>query len=165
MKILIAYSSKTGTAKKCAELLSTELKNHNVSVVDLSNNAPDPSDFDISVIGGSIRMGKLDKRTKAYISENKEKLMQETAFYFICNGFHDETETYFKKNFSREILSAAQFYDSFGGEMRIADQKGLDKLILKMVISANEEEDDFVFPTILTEAIGRFAQKIKEITK
>ena len=61
MKILIAYASKSGTARAAAELLATHLKNHEVTVTDLEKNDPVLGDFDYIVLGGPIRMGKAHK--------------------------------------------------------------------------------------------------------
>ena len=46
MKILIAYASKSGTAKEAAELLAADLQNHTVTVADIEKTDPVPGDFD-----------------------------------------------------------------------------------------------------------------------
>lgn len=164
MKILIAYSSKTGTTKTCASLLSKEFPRYEVVIADLSCENPVPEEFDICIIGGSIRMGKLDKRIYTYIQKNIDILSKMKTAYFICNAFNDECEKYFKKCFPTGAVDASCFCESFGGEMKIEKQKGIDKLLVKMILKANEDDDEFVLPSIFTESIGRFADKIKQIT-
>lgn len=163
MKILIAYSTKTGTTAECSRLLAKELPRFEVDVSDLSVSKPNTADYDLIVIGGSIRMGKLDKRTYAFLQENREKLLKKKSAYFICNGFNEESENYFKKCFPAELIENAVLHDTFGGELKLDKQKGFDKIVVKMLLKVNEENDEFTMPSILTEAICRFADKIKEM--
>ena len=61
MKILIAYSSKSGTVRECAEELSKKLSTNEVTLADLDTATPDVSGFDIVITGGYVRMGKVSK--------------------------------------------------------------------------------------------------------
>ncbi|MEE0969398.1 MAG: flavodoxin domain-containing protein [Clostridia bacterium] len=164
MKILIAYATKTGTTKECAMLLADEFHQHEVEIIDLSLSSPCISKYDIAIVGGSIRMGKLDKRVYNFLQENKSTLDKTKTAYFICNGLNEDNNVreYFKKCFPSGLIESAVIYDSFGGEFKVEKQKGLDKFIVKMILKANEENDEFEKPNILTEAIGRFADKIKD---
>ena len=60
MKIAIIYTTKGGTTRECAELLSKELKGHDVTVADMSE-APDLDMYDTVVIGFPIRAAKPAK--------------------------------------------------------------------------------------------------------
>ncbi len=167
MNILIAYATKSGTAKECASILAKSLDNHSVTVCDLDSVNPDISEFDFTVIGGNIRMGRLDRRAYNFISENLSELCSGKTGYFICNGFNDEDnggdnpDTYFKKCFPKGAIDSAVIYDSFGGELKPEKLKGFEKLLVKIILKSKEEDDSFAKPNILTEAIGRFADNIK----
>ena len=52
MKTLIAYASKTGTSKKCAELLGQALPDS--ELCDLTKEKRDPASFDAVVIAGVL---------------------------------------------------------------------------------------------------------------
>lgn len=162
MKILIAYSTKTGTTEICARMLANELARHNVEIVNLGIDCPNISEYDIVIIGGDIRIGKLNKISRSFIEKNKYELSMKKSAYFICNGFNDESDNYFKKAFPAGIIENSIFHDSFGGELKLEKQKGIDKLLVKIMLKANEENDEFAMPNILTESINRFADKIKE---
>ena len=70
MKILIAYSSVWGVSKSCAQMLADKLSDkHQVSLHSIEN-APSPKGFDVAVIGGSVRMGRLSRPLRAYLNEN-----------------------------------------------------------------------------------------------
>ena len=163
MKILIAYATKSGTTRICAEKLAQLLPQHNVTLIDLSENSDlCPTDFDFTVVGGPIRMGKLHKTTKKFIESNTFEPSKYA--FFICNGLNENTEEYFKKNFPSHLLDSALVYTSLGGELKPDNQNGFDRFLLKMFIESNRENEDFVMPTIYTEEIGRLADKIKKVT-
>ena len=71
MKILIAYASKNGVAKKCAEMLADFLPNTAESdIVDLTQNTPALDGYDAVVVGGSVRGAKFNKKIKAFFKNN-----------------------------------------------------------------------------------------------
>ena len=73
MKVLIVYATKGGASKEAAQMLADRLKSRaDVSLFDINDNPPAPDAFDVAVVGGSIRMGKLNKRLKKYIKSNKK---------------------------------------------------------------------------------------------
>ena len=73
MKVLIIYATKNGASREAAQMLTDALgKRVDVSLVDVNDTLPSPSDFDVAIVGGSIRMGKLNSKLKKYIKENKD---------------------------------------------------------------------------------------------
>ena len=161
MKILIAYASKTGTTETCAVELASCFDMHKVSLCDLAKEEPKIGEFDFVVVGGSIRMGKLDGRVTSFLRKNEDELASVGSAYFICNAFHEESEKYLKKNIPEKLLSSAVAAVSFGGEVRKNKQKGLSRIIVDMILTANDDNKDFIMPTVSGEAIGRFADRIK----
>ncbi len=163
MKILIAYATKSGTTRICAEKLAQLLPQHDVTVADLSKVSDlRPADFDFTVVGGPIRMGKLHKAAKKFIESNTFEPLRYA--FFICCGLDGNTQEYFKKNFPAPLLESSLAYTSLGGELKPDRQSAFDRFLLKAFIESNRENEDFVMPTIYTEEIGRLADKIKERT-
>lgn len=159
MKTLIVYSSKTGTTEKCAGILGQSLKE-----VTITNLATMPNQdihtYDVIIIGSPIRMGMIDKKVKKFISENFNILQNKKVCYFICCGFSENWKQYYEQNFPRELLDNAVTYDTFGGEIDLEKQKGIDKFIVKMV-SKSMDKDKTI--EILNENINKFIEKVKEI--
>ena len=68
MKILIIYATKNGVSKIAAERLSEQLSSSNeISLYDINDNPPAPNAFDVIVLGGSVRMTRINKKLKKYI--------------------------------------------------------------------------------------------------
>ena len=169
MKVLIVYASHGGVSKKCAEILRDNLESSfEVSLFDArTDTLPSPSDFDVAVVGGSIRMGALDKKLKKYIKENAQVLSDMPSAAFLCLGFINNFEEYRDIQFPKELVCSLGIH-CFGGELKPDKLKGLDKLIVKAVRSSLRSEDfenpyseRDTLPEILPETITRLADKIR----
>ena len=160
MKTLIIYASKTGTTESCAKKLALQLRN--AELFDLQSGDPDISEYDIIVIGGSIRAGMLHKAAKKYIKKNLELLKSKKLAFYVCSADTERSGEYFKANIPAELLTKAICSDSFGGEMDISKQKGLSKLIVKKALEESLKKG-VQPPCILPERINCFAEKLKTI--
>lgn len=168
MKILIAYSSKSGTTKECAEMLAQKLASNDVTLASLEDCSPDVTGFDIAIIGGYVRMGKLSKSVRNYITANETVLDATMHAFFLCCGLPESTEYYFEKAIPKKLLDSSISNTCFGGDLRVNKQKGFDKFVAKLVlneIKSNnadaERDEDMSVPAILPENISRFADEIR----
>jgi len=66
MKILIAYSSKTGNTRKVAEAIHAELPK--AELIDVKNS-PDPSSYDLIFLGCWIDKGTADAEAQKFIKK------------------------------------------------------------------------------------------------
>ena len=67
MRILIAYAGKHGTTKECVDRLQTALKYKDVFVVDLNRETPKVEDYDLCIVGASVRFGRLQKAARNFL--------------------------------------------------------------------------------------------------
>ena len=168
MKILIAYVTKTGTTKECAERLATHFEFHNVTLVNLEEQTPNLADFDAVVIGSNVRANKIHKKVKEFFAENRETLAKMRYALYICCCMSDQAEFYFKKNYDAALMDGALACLCFGGEMKMERQQGIDKLIMKIVLRVitnsrrSEDPDDAMeMPAVIPENIRRLADAMK----
>ena len=168
MKILIAYSSKSGTVRECAEALAKKLSTNEVTLADLDTDTPDITGFDIAIIGGYVRMGKVSKKMKKFVADNTAVLAETMHAFFLCCGLPESTDYYLEKTIPRELLNTSISNMCFGGDLRIQKQKGLDKIIAKMILSgikhnniAEDMNEEMAVPALLPENISRFADEIR----
>ncbi len=157
MKILIAYAGKSGTTEKCAKLLGQRLSG--VVLSDLSRETPDISNYDVIVVGGSIRMGQLHPKTKTFLERNITALKAKKTAYFICCGFAENAQQLFVANFPKDLLAGAIGYECFGGEMDLSRLQGIDKLVAKMVTKMTAGQDKAP-PKILEDRIQKLADEV-----
>jgi len=157
MKTLIVYAGKTGTTKECASILADKL--NNVTIMDLVKENPNISDYDLIIIGSSIRMGMMHSAVKKFIKDNKELLKTKEVAYFICCAFPENAEENFKRNLPNELLEKAIVCECFGGTMDLSKQKGFDRFVVNMISKSPEGKREI---KILDENIDRFVKKIND---
>jgi len=162
MKILIAYASKSGTCRAAATMLRDLLKSHTVTLFDLAEGFPDPAEFDYAVVGGPVRFGRAHKALRGFIKEKGEALASRPHTFFLCCAFPDAFDDYTVRTFPAPLLESADGTLYFGGEMKVENQKGLDKLFAKAVrASVRESEDaDTMLPGLLPEHIRLLADRL-----
>lgn len=164
MKLLIAYASKSGCAREMATMLAQQLPRHEVLLCDLSKEQPDPAAFAYAVVGGSIRMNKAHKALRAYLSKYGEALAKVPHTLFLCCAFAEQLEHYFSVAFPRALRDSAEQLVYFGGDLSLSRQRGLDKLLTRMIRNSilESEEEDAVLPTLLPEHVRTLADRLRK---
>jgi menaquinone-dependent protoporphyrinogen oxidase len=158
MKILIAYATKTGTTEKCAKILAERLGG--ADLFNLSNGKPDLSNYDIVIIGGSIRAGMLHKAAKKFVQQSSAQLLEKKVAFFVSSADVGRANEFLKANIPAELLEKSICGDSFGGEMTPESFKGLFGFVIKKMVESNQKKG-VQLPVIVPENIERFAAKVK----
>lgn len=138
MKTLIAYASKTGTAKQCAEALAGRIPGS--VLCDLTREQPNPEAYDTVILGGSVRMGQIHNDLKKYAQGAQQALKGKRLGLFITCGYDDLAQTIIQNNLPEALVSAAKVKMSFGGEMDLEKQKGFDRIICKMALKSIQKD-------------------------
>lgn len=170
MKILIIYSTKNGVAKKAAEYLSDELSSTNeISLCDISSAPPSPKDFDVVVLGGSIRMTRLNKKLKKYLKENLDVISNMPSAFFICCGIIRDFEDYKATELPKGITFSLGV-ECFGGELKPDKLHGFDKLVVRVMRQNILTQDsdlahssNLELPEFMPENISALAERIRRL--
>ena len=148
-------------------MLAQLLTSHTVTLADLAQATPVPGDFDYIVLGGPIRMGRAHKALRRYLSSFDGALCTVPHTLFLCCSIPHQFEHYMECTFSAALRRSADEMLYFGGELDPTKQKGIDKLIVRMIRSsieesANEDDDeDAVLPGLLPEHIRMLADRLR----
>lgn len=172
MKILIIYATKNGVSKKAAERLFDLLSQTNeISLYDINNAPPAPDAFDVIVLGGSVRMLKINKRLKKYLKEHIDVISNMPSAFFFCCGIIRDFEDYV----ATELPPKIQFslgVECFGGELKPDKVKGLDKIIVRAMRHSILTQDpdlrnssNLELPEFMPENIDALAERIKRLQK
>lgn len=155
--ILLAYASKSGTAREAAERLAALLSS--VELVDLSKEAPDLDAYDAVIIGSGIRMGALHKAAASFIEKNRDRLRDRKLAIYVTNSFSDSAMEFLEKAVPEDLRGHALWIGSVGGRLDMDSLKGFDKFVAKMVSRAVEEGqkvNDGIDDAALREIAARF---------
>ena len=174
MKLLIAYVSKTGSSRYCAELLAKELPdNVTTDIVDLENTAsmPDIAMYDAAVIGGPVRFGVFAKTVRKFLKNNVGKLSSIPCAVFFCCGISRNSDEY-SETITPRKLHASLGVHHFGGELKPEKASGMDKLFIKHLRSSIKSFDfedsdcaDVSLPELVPENVLLLAKSIKELCR
>lgn len=141
MNTLIVYSTKHGSAKKCAEILAKKF----TGKVDLCNlkcdSIPNLTEYDKVIVGGSIYAGTLTKDSKDFCTKNLDELKGKQLGFYICCMNKKEAGKQINNAFPKELLDLAWAKESFGGEFKFSEMNLMEKLITKVVSKALAKED------------------------
>ena len=165
MKLLIAYGTKSGCTKEMATLLATELARHEVTLADLATERPDPRQFDYVVLGTSIRMNRPIKSVRRYIARYEKELCAVPHTLFLCCAFPDQFEHYLSVAFTKALIASAEESLYFGGDLSLSRQRGMDKILTRMLrnsILEHEDEEDCLLPTLLPEHVRALADRLRK---
>lgn len=164
MKILIAYAGKSGTCARAAHELKALLPQFDVTVADLTESAPPPAGYDFVVLGGAVRFGKLHRAARGYAKKYRDVLQNTPHSLFLCCAYPDFLESYAGRGFPSGVQESAKDLLYFGGELNVAAQKGVDRLIARRMrtVITEDEDGDGILPGYLPEHVRLFAAKLQE---
>ncbi len=160
--ILIAYASKTGTTKKCAELLAEQLPGaHLLDLTHVDFSQETQQVYDMIIVGGSIRMNKLHAYAHHFLSENHDALLHTPFACFICNATIEGAPQELKQNIPSDLLKKAIFADTFGGDMDLKKHKYPEKFIAKIALNSLKKQG-ITPPSIQKARIEKAAQAVQK---
>ena len=160
MRTLIVYAGKTGTTRACAEELALRVKD--AVCCDLNRENPSPEGYDAVVLGGSVRMGLIHAKARAYVKRYAPVLAGKKLALFVCSCdiTKKRVQEYLAQAYPAALVKQAIFADSLGGELDMNKQKGLDRLVVKMI--QKSPDGGMSVPGIRQSRVEALAALLKE---
>lgn len=151
MKILIIYGTSEGQTRKIARFMEDILQdeNHKVVIADATEEPPNPSDFDATLIGGSIHMHKYQSSIYNYIMENINELNNKpSAFFSVCLAVasdideeHQEAHDIAEK-FLKQTGWKARAISHIAGALKYTQYDYFKRLIMRMIAKKQGGDTD-----------------------
>lgn len=140
MKTLIAYASKYGTTKRCAESIAARIAGE-VDVVDIKRkSAVSLADYDSVVVGGPIYAGKVMSAVPAFCDKHREALLERTVGLFVCCLYEGETAlTELDEAFPAWLNAHAAVRRAVGGAIDLARLGVVDRYLARKVAHLDED--------------------------
>lgn len=134
MNTLIIYMSNYGTTEKVAGTIS-ELLGYNVcTLVNLKEDTvPDLAAYKTIIIGGSVRMGKVQKKISEFCQDHLDELTQKNIGLYMCCMDRENEQKEFEDSFPAELIRHARATGIFGGELHFDKMNFIEKLMVKAV--------------------------------
>ncbi len=152
MKTAIIYISRHGTTKTVSQQIKDQLAG-SVELFDLNKSGIIRlSAYDRVILGGSIHMGQVHKKTKSFIEKNMEELMQkELGLFLCCMEQGDKAKEQYELAFPEKLREHAAANSLLGFEYLLEKMGFLEKIMVKKITGKNNS-----FSKIDEEAIREF---------
>lgn len=139
MKHAIIFSSKYGSAEKCAKLIKQKLEGTTQLINLKTDTIKDIQEYDSIIIGGAIYAGKIQKNLKKFVSNYENELSKKKlGIFLLCKEEGKEIEEYFNNNFLEGILKHASVKKHLGHEINLEKMNFLIKIMFKKFFKIKE---------------------------
>ncbi len=138
MKTLILYASTHGASAAAASFLTERLGA--CDVVDLkADGAPDMAPYDAVILGGSIRLGRMQSEVRRLADTRQPELCAKRLGLFICCMNDGETaQKQFENAFPESLRVAAFATGLFGGILDFSKMSALERTLVKKIAGVSE---------------------------
>jgi menaquinone-dependent protoporphyrinogen oxidase len=171
-RIGIIYPTVDGHTKKICKHLDGLLRQNQVKseLYAIETFNENLLDFDVLIIGASIRYGKHNKLVYNFIKEEKENLNKiRTAFFSVNlvarkeNKNRPDTNPYLIK-FIQEIKWKADILDVFAGKLDYKMYPFFDRLMIKLIMKITKGPTKSDVPIVYTDwqRVKEFSEKIQK---
>jgi len=156
MKTLIVYASRFGYIKDCTVMLKEKISGQ-VDAIDILKQQPTMiNKYDNILIGGSIKMGAIQKQITSFCVKNIEILLSKKIGIFIACAQIASKDIYIKESIPPRLVKHASDIKCFGGEYRNNKLNFFEKkmigLLEKFAEQSNSERPGPIFENITTFA-------------
>jgi menaquinone-dependent protoporphyrinogen IX oxidase len=138
VQILIAYQSKYGSTREYAQWIQHDLGGDIVNIE--KENIPDLAGYDIIVIGGYVRAGKIV--VSSFLQENWKVIKGKALVLFTTSGtppHHPKIRTFYEKSLPDEIRQEILYFP-LPGRMATTKLTWFDTLLVAIGKALEEDE-------------------------
>ena len=158
MKTAIIYISKHGTTEKVSQKIAEKFPNDEVDIINLKKQKLDSlSSYQRIILGGSIHMGKVHKKTTAFIEKYHQELLEkQLALFLCCMEKNEKAQEQFELAFPEDLRNKALSKGLLGFEYLLEKMSFIERMMVKKITGKDKS-----FSKIDELAIRSFADGIK----
>lgn len=158
MKTAIIYISRHGTTEKVSQKIAEKFPNEEVDIINLQKQKLERiTDYKRVILGGSVHMGKVHKKTTSFIEKHHQELLQKQLGLFLCCMEKDQkAQEQFDLAFPEDLRKRALSKGLLGFEYLLEKMSFIERLMVKKITGK-----DSSFSKIDEGAIRSFVDGIK----
>jgi len=133
-----------GCAEKAAVMIRDRIAD-DVTMINLEDGETPPMEmFNTVIIGGSIRIGKIQKRIRKFCENNLDELLTKRMGLYICCMFEGAPALeQFDAAFPYALREKAIATGLFGGELEFEKMNAFERMIIREVVNISEDVSKF----------------------
>lgn len=147
-----------GCAEKAAMMIRDLLPGE-ITLINLDKfEVPPLEKFEAVVVGGSIRIGSIQKKIRKFCENNIDRLLTKKTGIYICCMFEGDTATeQFQGAFPEALRKHSIATGLFGGELEFEKMNAFERMIIKQVANISEDVSRFN-----EQVVREFAEKMRD---
>jgi menaquinone-dependent protoporphyrinogen oxidase len=159
MKTIIIYATKHGSVENAVNLLKGKLEGE-VKLVNIMNQeAPTLAEYENVILGGSIYVGKIQKRFSKYIEKHLSELLTKRVGLFICAAQQEDIrEKELIDSYPEELFQHALCKEIFGYEIHYEDMNFIEKRVVSSIMGHKSD-----YSELSESKIDSFAKAIAAV--
>lgn len=159
MKTALIYISKHGTTHKVAEEIKIQLKEEDLCLFNLAKEKiTSLDDYDRIILGASIHMGQVHKKTKSFMEQYHSHLLEkELGLFLCCMEEGEKALEQYELAFPSDIRDHAKSTGLMGYEYLLEEMGFLEKIMVKKITGKDKS-----FSKIDEKAIEKFVESLQE---
>jgi len=157
MKTAIIYISRHGTTETVSQQIKDQLAGA-IDIIDLKTSKKIAlTEYDRVILGGSIHMGQVHKKTKAFIEKNLEELLQkELGLFLCCMEQGEKAKEQYELAFPEKLRDHALVNSFMGFEYLLEKMGFLEKKMVKK-ITGKENSFSKIDEDAIQEFVSHFS--------
>lgn len=174
-RILLVYSTVYGLSRRICETLQSHLaaRGERAEVAPLADCPVDPADYDVIVVGASIRHGKHNPAVMAFVRRHLAVLQARPGAFFSVNlvARKPAKNTPQTNPYLKAFVAACPWRPSllgvFAGELDYSRYGPFDRQMMRLVMWINRGPTDPATRTEFTDwsEVDRFAARVAALAQ
>ena len=150
MKILLAYATTEGQTRKVAHFMADVWKEmgHEVSLIDVGDEAHHLEDHDATVLGGSVHMGALQAALLSFVKTHHQAIHANHSALFTVSLSMAGPDEEAKEDVRRAAISLLEQADwqpkevvHFAGALRYTEYDWFKRYVMRLITHRKGSED------------------------
>jgi menaquinone-dependent protoporphyrinogen oxidase len=138
-KTIMIYATKHGSVENAVAILKEKMPGEILLVNIMGEVPPSLADYENVIIGGSIYVGKIQKKLEKYVENHLDELLKKKVGLFICAAQEEKVrEKELEDAFPRELYQHACCKEVFGYEIHYEDMNFIEKKIVSKILGHKE---------------------------
>ncbi len=159
MKTLIAYATRYGATRDCAEKIAA-LIGRDTDLIEIGKAAAaDPGSYDRIIIGSPVYLSRVPKAVQRFASAHESILMCKKVALFLCciQDMEEPLRQQFRSGFSDRLIDHAVMIRGLGGRIQYDRLRPTDQFLMRLIAGKKRTQRSIDLDTITDQNIRSFA--------